>query len=139
MPYVETKSKVQADDQKLKFRVYGCAACASCPLRKQCVSDQSQAGRTISRDQFTKQRERHAAKMATEPAKAAYKKRLHGGEVAFAHIKQAMGLRQFLLRGLANVRTEWLWSCTAYNVMKLVNYVAKLRAEFAKMEVAEVK
>ena len=30
--------------------------------------------------------------MATEPAKAAYKKRLHGGEVAFAHIKQAMGL-----------------------------------------------
>ena len=77
--------------------------------------------------------------MATEPAKAAYKKRLHAGEVAFAHIKQAMGLRQFLLRGLANVRTEWLWSCTAYNVMKLVNYVAKLRAEFAKMEVAEVK
>ena len=138
MPYVETKSKVQADDQKLKFRVYGCAACESCPLRKQCVSDQSQAGRTISRDQFTKQRERHAAKMATEPAKAAYKKRLHAGEVAFAHIKQAMGLRQFLLRGLANVRTEWLWSCTAYNVMKLVNYVAKLRAEFAKMEVAAV-
>jgi transposase len=137
MPFIETKSKVQADDQKLKFRVYGCAVCASCPLRKQCVSDQSQIGRTISRDQFTKQRERHAAKMATEPAKAAYKKRLHGGEVPFAHIKQAMGLRQFLLRGLANVRTEWLWTCTAYNVMKLVGYVAKLRAAFAETHVVE--
>ena len=76
--------------------------------------------------------------MATEPAKAAYKKRLHGGEVAFAHIKQAMGLRQFLLRGLENVRAEWLWGCTAYNVMKLIKHVAKLRAEFAEMEVAEV-
>jgi transposase len=137
MAYVETKNKVPADDQKLKSRVYGCTACMSCPLRKQCVSDQSQGGRTISRDQFTEQRERHAAKMATESAKTAYKKRLHGGEVAFAHIKQAMGLRQFLLRGLENVRTEWLWSCTAYNVMKLVNFVAKLRTEFAEMQLAE--
>lgn len=77
--------------------------------------------------------------MATETAKAAYKTRLHGGEVPFAHVKQAMGLRQFLLRGLANVRTEWLWTCTTYSVMKLVGYVGKLRAEFAETQVAEAK
>ena len=137
MPYDETKSKVQADDQKLKFRVYRCDACEDCPLRKQCVSDKSQGGRTVSRDEFTEHRERHAAKMATEAATTAYKKRLHGGEVGFAHIKQAMGLRQFLLRGLEKVRIEWVWTCTAYNVMKLINYVAKLRAEFAEMEAAQ--
>ena len=139
MAYETVKTKVQADDQKLKSRVYRSDACGSCPLRKDCVSDQSQGGRTISRDEFTEQRERHAAKMAQEPAKKAYKNRLHAGEVIFAHIKEALGLRQFLLRGLANVRTEWCWACTAYNVMKLIRYVAKLRAEFAEMAVAQAE
>ena len=139
MPLDVTKSKTQADDQKLKFDVYRSEGCEGCPLREKCVSDKSKAGRTISRDEFTEQRERHAAKMATESAKTAYKKRLHAGEVVFAHIKQAMGLRQFLLRGLKNVKIEWVWACTAYNIMKLARYVAKLRAEFAEMEAAPAK
>lgn len=137
MSYETAKTKLQADDQKLKMRVYRCAGCADCPLRSHCVSNQSQGGRTISRDEFTEQRERHAAKMATEPAKTAYKNRLHSGEVIFAHLKQAMGLRQFLLRGLENVITEWYWACTSYNVMKLVTFVMLLRAEVAKAENAE--
>jgi len=39
-----------------------------------------------------------------------------------------MGIRQFLLRGLEKVRTEWLWACTAYNLKKLTHDVAALRA-----------
>jgi transposase len=136
MPYETTKTKVQADDQKLKMHVYRSANCEGCPLRSHCVSDQSQGGRTISRDEFAEHRERHAAKMATETAKAAYKNRLHAGEVIFAHIKQVMGLRQFLLRGQENVGIEWSWACTAYNLTKLVSYVAKLRAKFTEMAAA---
>ncbi|MCK4341782.1 MAG: hypothetical protein KAY37_15300 [Phycisphaerae bacterium] len=30
-------------------------------------------------------------------------------------LKQILGLRQFLLRGLDKVKTEWLWACTAFN------------------------
>ena len=47
--------------------------------------------------------------------------------------KSILGVRRFLLRGLEKVRTEWLWVCTAYNMRKLLAYVAGLRAELAKM------
>ena len=44
-------------------------------------------------------------------------------------IKEVLGLRQFLLRGLDKVRTEWLWACTAFNIRKLMIAMEKLRAE----------
>lgn len=40
-------------------------------------------------------------------------------EPVFGQIKQALGFRQFLLRGLANVRAEWALICTAHNLLKL--------------------
>ena len=43
-------------------------------------------------------------------------------------IKHVIGLRQFLLRGLDKVRTEWLWACTAFNMRKLILEIRKLRA-----------
>ena len=49
-------------------------------------------------------------------------------ETPNAVIKQVMGLRQFLLRGLDKVRTEWLWACTAFNIRKLISIIAKVRA-----------
>lgn len=134
LKYEETKTTRLAGDQKLHFRIYRCAACTGCPLRDKCVLPQSKSGRTVRRDEFTAHRERHAAKMATPESKAGYQKRLHGGEVVFAHIKHVLGLRQFLLRGLEKVRTEWLWACTSYNVFKLVRYVTRLRGKLALAE-----
>jgi transposase len=40
-------------------------------------------------------------------------------EAVFGQIKQARGFRQFLLRGLENVRAEWAMICTAHNLVKL--------------------
>lgn len=137
LAYEETKPRMLAGDQKVDVRIYRCAACAGCPLAQACLSKRTVHGRTISRDEFTPERERHAAKMATAGAKEVYKKRLHAGETPFAHIKHVLGLRQFLLRGLPQVETEWLWSCTAYNVMKLVRYIGDLRTRFAPEVVAE--
>ncbi|MCA3376088.1 MAG: transposase, partial [Roseomonas sp.] len=34
-------------------------------------------------------------------------------------IKQPRGFRQFLLRGLNQVRGEWAMICTAHNILKL--------------------
>jgi len=39
--------------------------------------------------------------------------------VAFGIVKQAMGSRQFLLRGLRKVNGEWELVCLAYNVRRL--------------------
>lgn len=40
-------------------------------------------------------------------------------EPVFGQIKQARGFRQFLLRGVENVRAEWAIICTAHNLLKL--------------------
>lgn len=42
-------------------------------------------------------------------------------EAMFGQIKQARGFRQFLLRGLENVRAEWAIISTAHNLVKLGN------------------
>ena len=40
-------------------------------------------------------------------------------EAVFGQIKQARGFRQFLLRGVENVRAEWAMICLAHNLAKL--------------------
>lgn len=137
MPYEERKSKTTASGKNY-FNVYRCTACDSCPLKPVCVSKLSKEGRTISRDDYAEERERHTAKMANPETQEKYKRRLHAGEVAFAYIKQVIGMRQFLLRGINNVKTEWLWACTTYNMAKLINYVAKLRRKLSSELAAEV-
>ncbi len=48
-----------------------------------------------------------------------YRLRKHVVEPVFGQIKQARGLRQFLLRGVETVRLEWALVCTAHNLTKL--------------------
>ena len=48
-----------------------------------------------------------------------YRLRKQVVEPVFGQIKQAMGFRQFLLRGLARVKAEWSLVCTAHNLLKL--------------------
>jgi len=42
----------------------------------------------------------------------------------FGQIKQARSFRQFLLRGLDNVKAEWAMICTAHNILKLYKATA---------------
>ena len=72
-----------------------------------------------------------AYRMNKAESKELYKRRMWTGETPFAYIKAAMGVRQFLLRGLPNVQTEWRWVCTAFNLGKLARELTRLRAEFA--------
>ena len=52
-------------------------------------------------------------------------------EGAFGVLKEDMGFRRFLTRGTANVRTEILLLCLAYNVQKLHNKtVANRQGQF---------
>src|SRR5437660_630152 len=47
-----------------------------------------------------------------------YRLRKQLPEPVFGQIKQARGFRQFLLRGLANVRAEWAIMCAVHNLLK---------------------
>jgi hypothetical protein len=58
-------------------------------------------------------------KVTSEEGKRIYGKRASSVEPVFGIIKSAMGLRQFLLRGMVKVRIEWDLVCLAYNMRRL--------------------
>jgi hypothetical protein len=62
-----------------------------------------------------------AQKMGQEESRALYRLRKQTVEPAFGVIKHAIGFRQFLLRGLDKVETEWMLVAAAYNFRRLFN------------------
>ena len=66
---------------------------------------------------------KHALK--TKAGRAAYALRKQTVEPVFGIIKSVLGFRQFLLRGLDNVRHEWTLVCLAWNLKRM----AVLRAQ----------
>lgn len=58
-------------------------------------------------------------KLRTRRGRARYRLRHCSAEPVLGQIKEAMGLRQFLLRGLAKVRSLWLLQCAVHNLRKL--------------------
>ena len=98
---------------------YACPGRTDCPLANECI--QGKAGhRKITRDSYQHLRDKVGRRMATEAGMEIYRKRAPVVEGVFGVIKQAMGVRRFLLRGLEKVRTEWTWVCTAFNLKKLL-------------------
>jgi transposase len=114
---------------------YRCHSCAGCPLAAKCKTNpESPVGRSVSHDEYEPHRRRHRARMQSEESQTRYRKRLHYGETQFAVLKSVLGMRRFLLRGLAKVQTEWLWGCAAFNLKKLIHLTGAMRAS-AKLEV----
>jgi len=58
-------------------------------------------------------------KLLTKEGRRTYGLRKQIVEPVFGQIKQARGLRQFLLRGLEKVDAEWMLWCTGHNLLKI--------------------
>ena len=58
-------------------------------------------------------------RLKTQEGKAFYAKRKSTVEPVFGIIKEVMGFRRFLLRGLAAVKGEWRLVCLAFNLKRL--------------------
>ena len=114
-----------------EYQAYRCADCSGCELSDQCLNGKK-LPRTVYREQHEELREAMDERMATPAGKALYRRRNWIAETPFAIIKAIMNLRQFLSRGVDKVRTEWLWTCTGFNLAKLVRRIAELRADTAK-------
>ena len=57
--------------------------------------------------------------MATQEAKAAYRRRKELSKPSLGVIKEQMGFRRFLLRGLNNAKAEVIMVATAFNLRTL--------------------
>jgi hypothetical protein len=135
MPFEQNKPD-RRGHESVDRRIYRCAMCDGCPLAPACLSKTTKRGRTITRDEYEPVRERTAARMSLESSKELFRRRSWIAETPFGVLKSVMGIRQFLLRGTEKVQTEWTWAATAFNLMKLVREIARLRAEFAKLAAA---
>ena len=62
---------------------------------------------------------RAQAKLRTRQGRDDYALRGRTVEPVFGQIKDRQGLRQFLRRGLDNVKTEWTLACTVHNIRKI--------------------
>ena len=60
--------------------------------------------------------------LRTPAGRAAYARRKAIVEPVFGQIKQARGLRRFLLRGIESVRAEWAFICATHNLLKLFRH-----------------
>jgi hypothetical protein len=72
-------------------------------------------------------KEKMAKKLKTDEGKAIYKKRKETVEPVFGIIKHVMGFRQFMLRGLEKVNTEWSLVMLAYNFKRLHRLIGGMR------------
>lgn len=125
MPF-DHKATKKEKNSTVANRIYRCAECAGCPLAGACLSGKVMA-RTVSRDEHEELREAMDRRLRTPEGRATYARRAWASETVFAFMKTVMRLRQFLLRGLEKVKTEWLWTCAAYNLRKLVRAKARRR------------
>jgi transposase len=64
-------------------------------------------------------KQRMARKLRTKVGRELYAKRKGIIEPIFGQLKQALGLRQFSMRGLASMRGEWRLMATVHNLLKL--------------------
>lgn len=119
-PYKTGKNKNGAD-----CTYYRAEACAGCPVAADCVNAKKTPFRTLVRDEYEPLREATAQRMATPEGRAIYRIRAPGIEGMFGVIKAILGIRRFQTRGLQNVRTEWDWITTAYNLKKLLALQAR--------------
>jgi transposase len=74
------------------------------------------AGRVLKRKPLM---QAMADKIRRAGRRSRYRLRKHTAEPVFGQIKQPRGFRQFLLRGLNQVKGEWAMICTAHNILKL--------------------
>ena len=111
------RSKNADSDQ---IRVY-CASrttCHSCSAFGVCTKD-AHAGRALWIGPSDILLRKHRKWMKTDKARALYARRQGLCEPVFGILKDQMGARRFLLRGLENVRSEFALLATAFNLRTL--------------------
>jgi transposase len=101
------------------------ADCRNCALRAACKPGRQ--GRMIVRSENVPTVAAYVAKMQTEAARAAYRRRAPVAEFSNLWLKAKLGLRQFCVRGLQKARCEVLWACLTYNIQQWFRLRWKVR------------
>jgi hypothetical protein len=114
LPYQTTKhDRVGVERQVYKARA---ADCRDCAFHQKCSP--GRRGRTLIRTENVPVVTAYMAKMQTDAARALHRLRGPAAEFSNLWLKAKLGLRQFCVRGLQEVRCEVLWACLTYNIQQ---------------------
>ena len=115
LKFIETRRVV-----KKVVRVYGGlgAVCRLCSAFGVCTKNRYR-GRELLIGPYEAVLRHHREWMATQEAKVAYRRRKELSEPSFGIIKEQMGFRRLLLRGLNNAKAEVVMIATAFNMRTL--------------------
>ena len=104
-----------------QIRVYRASrtACRLCPAFGECTRD-AHAGRALWIGPADMLLREHRKWMKTDKARELYARRKQLIEPVFGILKEQLGARRFLLRGLDNVRAEFTLMATAFNLRTLL-------------------
>jgi transposase len=119
------QSKRLSSGQYRAYRASG-TVCRKCSAFGVCTKD-AHGGRTLwigPSDMLLRQ---HRQWMKTDEARDLYARRQQLSEPVFGILKEQLGARRFLLRGLANVQAEFTLLATAFNLRTLSRVRNKLR------------
>lgn len=113
-------SHTQLSKQGDLRRVYcaTAAVCCQCPAFGVCTKD-AKRGRRVATGPHDAMLRSHREWMSTDVCKQIYRRRKQLVEPVFGIIKEQMGAKRFLLRGLVNVAAEWTVLTTAFNLRTL--------------------
>ena len=106
-----------------RFPVLTPSLCQGCSYHAICVGKQSKNWKdfTILKDKVDERRTlgEYLKKIHSETGRRIYSNRMPLIERAFAYLKELIGFRRFLRRGLNKVNNEWLLVCTTYNLTRM--------------------
>lgn len=89
------------------------------------VCTRNKRGRRLERDGKEEIRRKMAEKIRSPEGMAIYGKRMYIAEMPFGNIKQNLGFKEFLLRGLNKVDGEFKLICTIHNIKMIYSFMMK--------------
>lgn len=100
--------------------------CTACPFRKKCLTGQSARRVTLFKERAADFKESYTQQMIkkfdTVRGRFLYSRRMGIVEPVFGNIRNALGLKQFSLRGKVKVDIQWKLFCIAHNLKKLFRF-----------------
>jgi transposase len=111
-------------EQGVETKTYRCHQCPDCPHQSPCVLHGQH--RTLKVRQTEKFRDAMRAKLDSPEGRRKYRKRQATVEPVFGHLKNILGFRQFLLRGLDKVQGEFCLMASVHNLRKISFKLPKL-------------
>lgn len=121
---------------KRKHAYYG-SNCKNCTQKKLCAGKAYL--RVLMTDAYEAERRRMKAKMDTGEGKEVYKQRGRWAEWPFGNIKQNLGFREFLTRGLKSAKNEYNLVCTSHNLRIIWNKIGRNREILSQIGKAAAK